>query len=106
MSAGAKQKLLQYNYPGNVRELKAVIELAMVMSDGKTIEAHDISLFPTALSDHFIHSKTEKTLRQYSVDIINFYMHKYDNNVVEVAQRLDIGKSTIYNMIQAGEIKK
>jgi two-component system, NtrC family, response regulator AtoC len=106
LSPDARQKLLQYDFPGNIRELKAVIELACVMSDGKTIEANDISLRPTTLSDHFLNVKTEKTLRQYTIDIITWYLNKYDNNVVDVAERLDIGKSTIYNMIQAGEIKR
>jgi two-component system response regulator AtoC len=35
----AKQKLLTYPYPGNVRELRAVVELAVVMSDGKAIRS-------------------------------------------------------------------
>ena len=43
LSAGAKEKLMQYGYPGNVRELKAVIDLAAVMSDGVEITDADIN---------------------------------------------------------------
>ena len=46
----------------------------------------------------------EKSLRQYNCDIIKYYLKKYDNNVLEVVKKLDIGKSTIYKMIQQREI--
>ena len=38
----AQQKLMGYNFPGNVRELKSIIDLAIVMSDGENIEAQHI----------------------------------------------------------------
>ncbi|MEM0992084.1 MAG: sigma-54 dependent transcriptional regulator [Bacteroidota bacterium] len=98
----AKAKLLQYNYPGNVRELKAIIDLACVMSDGQEIIADDIT-FHTVQGDE-VFMASEKTLRAYNVDIIHYFLKKYNNNVVKVAQKLEIGKSTIYNMIKAGEI--
>ena len=41
-SADAKEKLLKYNYPGNVRELKAVTELAAVVCNEKEITATDL----------------------------------------------------------------
>jgi two-component system response regulator AtoC len=46
----------------------------------------------------------EKTLKQYEIDIIQHYLDKYDRDVLLVAKKLDIGKSTIYRMIQAGEV--
>ncbi|MGC8001063.1 hypothetical protein ACP3XN_27045, partial [Salmonella enterica] len=44
LSTEAQQKLKSYHYPGNVRELKSLMELATVMSDTLTIEAADINL--------------------------------------------------------------
>ncbi|MEM9887067.1 MAG: sigma-54 dependent transcriptional regulator [Bacteroidota bacterium] len=102
LSSAAKQKLMQYNYPGNVRELKAVIDLACVMSDGKEIAADDISFQSIQSEETFM--ATEKTLREYNIAIIQYFLKKYDNNVVKVAQKLDIGKSKIYNMIKMGEL--
>ncbi len=43
LSEEAKLKLMSYTFLGNVRELKAIVELASVMSDGLMIEANDIS---------------------------------------------------------------
>ena len=98
----AKEKLLKYPYPGNVRELKSVIELACVMSDGIDMKADDINL-QTENTDVSMFAQ-EKTLKEYSNSIILYFLKKHNNNVVEVAKKLDIGKSTIYNLIQNGEI--
>jgi DNA-binding NtrC family response regulator len=102
ISEDARQKLLTHSYPGNVRELRAIMELAVVMSDGKTIRAEDVSFMSLGNEKNLIGQ--EKSLRQYTCDIILFYLERYNNNVVEVAKRLDIGKSSIYQMIKDGEI--
>jgi len=102
LTENAKNKLLRYNYPGNVRELKSMIDLACVMSDGKEIQAEDINY--TSVRTDEIFTAIEKTLKEYNIDIINFFMNKYNNNVIGVSHKLGISKSTIYNMIKAGEI--
>ena len=101
-SADAKEKLMSYNFPGNVRELKALMDLASVMSDGKEIRAEDITFSSLKSGDLF--TTQEKSLRAYTCDIVTFFLKKYNNDVLEVARRLDIGKSTIYNMIKDKEI--
>lgn len=100
----AKDKLLRYNFPGNIRELKAMIELAAVMCDGNDIVAEDITFNTTRNEDNFI--VEEKTLREYTLDIIKFYLKKNNNDVIATAKKLDIGKSTIYKMIQDGDIRQ
>lgn len=99
---GVKEKLMSYNYPGNIRELKAIMDLAAVMCDGKDIKPEDIMFNSVRGEESF--TAVEKTLREYTVDIISFFLKKYNNNVVDVARRLDIGKSSIYNMIKNQEI--
>jgi DNA-binding NtrC family response regulator len=103
LSETAKTKLRKYTWPGNVRELKAVIDLACVMADGKEIKAEDLSFYQ--LGDAKPYSSAEKTLKEFEIEIIESYLKKYDENVVFVAEKLDIGKSKIYNMIKSGEIK-
>ena len=46
----------------------------------------------------------QRTLREYSRHIIRHHLDKYDHNVPLVARKLDIGKSTIYKMVQDGEL--
>ena len=102
LTSSAKEKLLAYSYPGNVRELKSIIDLASVMCNTKEIDAKDIS-FNTLIQDA-PYVVLEKTLRAYNVEIISHFLEKYSNNVMKVAGKLDIGKSTIYNMMKSGEI--
>lgn len=99
----AQQKLMSYNYPGNIRELKSMIELAAVMSDGKNIEAKDIN-YASAKGDQAFMA-VEKSMREYNCDIIKYFLKKYDNDVLLVAEKLSIGKSTIYKMIKDKEIE-
>ncbi len=102
ISAGAKEKLIKYHFPGNVRELKAIMDLAAVMSNGKEIADEDISYASARSQDFFL--TEEKTMKEYISYIIRNFLKKYDNNVLLVADKLDIGKSTIYKMIQQKEI--
>ena len=99
----AKDRLLRYHFPGNIRELKSMMDLAAVMCDGKQITDTDIS-FNSPRADEDLFSK-EKTLKEYNVQIIEYFLNKYQRNVVQVANKLDIGKSTIYKMIQDKEIE-
>jgi two-component system response regulator AtoC len=42
----------------------------------------------------------ELTLREYERRILNAYLKKYNNNTKEVAEKLDIGLSTVYRMLK------
>ncbi|MFY8004423.1 MAG: sigma-54-dependent transcriptional regulator, partial [Chitinophagaceae bacterium] len=94
LSQEAINKLLSYHFPGNIRELKSVIELAVVMSDGGTIEEKDVNLNRTGSIANVINN--EVTLREYEINIIKHFLEKYNQDVMLVAKKLDIGKSTIY----------
>lgn len=98
----AKEKLLKYYFPGNVRELKGVIDLSVVLCENNEIKAEDITFTSSKKEDFFV--TQDKTLRQYTCDIIKHHLKKNKNDVVVTANALDIGKSTIYKMIQEGEL--
>ena len=102
LSLCAKEKLMKYNYPGNVRELKSVLDLACVMCNDKEITANDITY--NALIQDEPYMAMEKTMKEYNAEIINYFLKKYNNNVMLVADKLDIGKSTIYNMMKSGKV--
>ena len=101
-SKEARNKLMGHPFPGNVRELKAVIDLAVVMCEDNEIREEDITFSQGKRDDLFMIEN--KTLRQYTCDIVKQYLKKHNNDVVAAANALDIGKSTIYKMMQAGEL--
>jgi DNA-binding NtrC family response regulator len=104
LSNEAQKKLMDYSYPGNIRELKAIIELSCVMCDGNQIESKDIT-YNSEKSINNILSQ-EMTFDDYSNLIIKFYLDKYDDNVIAVAKKLNIGKSTIYRIMKTDSFQK
>ena len=94
----ANKKLMGYAFPGNVRELKSVVELSVVMSDTNTIVAEDISFGTKDVVAEF--SGEELTLKEYNQRIVKHYLKTYDDDIKLVAQKLDIGQSTIYRMLK------
>ncbi len=101
LSAKASKKLLAYPFPGNVRELKSVIELAVTLADGDEIKASHILLDnPADLEDLFAENMT---LREYNLKLVKKLLEKYDNKPKVVAAKLDIGVATIYRMLKEEE---
>lgn len=100
LSESAKTKLLKYPFPGNVRELKSVIDLASVMADDVQITADDIIFNTVGATSNVTSFSSEKTLKQYTDEIILHCLKKNNNDVLKTAKILDIGKSTIYNLLQ------
>ena len=92
---------MKLDFPGNIRELKAVIDLAAVLSDGVELKGQDISFNSPLNSDSFM--LKEMKMQEYIYHIIRSYLKKYDENVLEVAKRLDIGKSSIYRYLKEME---
>jgi two-component system, NtrC family, response regulator AtoC len=104
LSSEAISKLKQYHFPGNIRELKSIIELAIVMAETDTIQANEINIDNADHMGNLL--SNEHTLKEYETQIIQYFLNKYDQDVILVAKKLDIGKSTIYRMMQKGDIIK
>lgn len=105
LASDARKKLMKYSFPGNVRELKSVIDLACVMAESNEITADDISFYSLEKeSENFL--SEQKTLKQYTTDIILHFLKENNNDVIKTAKILDIGKSTVYNLINSTDLKK
>jgi DNA-binding NtrC family response regulator len=94
----AAHKLKTYKYPGNVRELKAICDLAVVMADGDEIHEDDIQIMYKNKLDELV--QKEMTLEEYDKAIMWHFLKKYNYKVRLVANKLGIGKSTIYRVFQ------
>lgn len=98
ISQEGQEKLLQYSFPGNIRELKSIIELAAVMATDQEIKPQDISYNSSTRIESFLYQ--EMPMQEYMYRIIRHFLNKYDNNVLEVAKRLDVGKSSLYRYLK------
>ncbi|MFK7925187.1 MAG: sigma-54-dependent transcriptional regulator [Bacteroidia bacterium] len=98
LNQDAQKKLLAYAYPGNIRELKSVIELAAVMANEQEITPEEITFssydpLPDALSE-------ELTLKEYNHRILDIYLKRYEGDKKLVSEKLDIGLATVYRMLK------
>lgn len=100
-SEEAKKKILNYYWPGNIRELRSVIELATVLSDNNIIEASHVNIQSTTDVKQLL--SKEKTLREYSIDIVQHFLDRYNNDITKVSKVLDVGRTTIYRMLKEVE---
>jgi DNA-binding NtrC family response regulator len=99
LSSEATSLLLSYNFPGNIRELKSVVELAVTLADHDEIKgAHIILGDGKDLVANLM--MEEHSLREYDIRIVRNFLEKYNNDIKAVAGKLDIGVATIYRMLK------
>jgi DNA-binding NtrC family response regulator len=98
LSPGAQKKLLNYSFPGNVRELKSIVELAVTLSVNNEVEASDFT-FEDQGPD-LIPDEGDLTMRAYEMKILKATLKKYNNDIPFAAKKLDIGVSTIYRLLR------
>ena len=97
LSPQVQKKLMNYPYPGNVRELKSVAELAVTLSGKDEIDPSDLVLDQdesVSLTDN-----NELTLREHEIRIIKTTLKRYNNDIKLAAEKLEIGASTIYRLL-------
>lgn len=97
----AKNKLLSYSWPGNIRELKSVVELSVVMADGEEITADDLTLNPKDMFADLL--VQDMTMREYEIAIVKHFMKLLNNNTKAVADKLEIGQTTVYRLLKEAE---
>lgn len=100
LSPKAQKRLLGYNFPGNIRELKSIVELAVTLSVGTEIEDSD---FPLLINDSLKQEdgqEKEMTMKDYELKIIKETLRNTNNNINLAAKKLDIGASTIYRKLK------
>jgi DNA-binding NtrC family response regulator len=98
LSSAAQKKLMNYNFPGNVRELKSLIELAVTLSVNEEIDPSD---FAVDAGDPLTSvTEAETTLREYELKIIMATLRRNNNDINLTAKKLDIGVSTIYRLLK------
>jgi DNA-binding NtrC family response regulator len=97
LSSPAQKKIIAYSFPGNIRELKSIIELSVILSEGEIITPDDIQIQSTREGNNIL--EQELTMEEYNVRILSHFLKIYNKNAVMVANKLDISRATVYRMI-------
>jgi len=111
LSGGARELLLQHDWPGNIMELENVLFRAVLLSDGPLLSVQD---FPQLVQHNQGKDNTSAISSQVFFDAsghilpltviekhaIDEAMKRYRGKISEVARRLHIGRSTLYRKLE------
>jgi transcriptional regulator with GAF, ATPase, and Fis domain len=95
ISDAAMQRLLTFQWPGNVRQLRNVIDSAVVMAEGNEILPEDLGIIDTV----------EQPLESLKLDywerkLIAQALDRCSGNVPEAAKLLGLSRATLYRKIE------
>lgn len=112
---GALALLSAYDWPGNVRQLQAVLFRAAVFCDGDALTADDFPQLSNLLGDEasqpgahhqeavgvtlYTPDGNLRPLEDIEADVIRLAIGHYRGRMTEVARRLGIGRSTLYRKL-------
>ena len=107
--------LAAYDWPGNVRQLQAVLFRAAVFCDGDALTADDFPQLSNLLGPSPIGGTAAlpessgvmlytpdgnlRPLEEIEADVIRLAIGLYRGRMTEVARRLGIGRSTLYRKL-------
>ena len=111
---GALQLLAAFDWPGNVRQLQAVLFRAAVFCDGNALTSADFPQLGQMLGEMdsaglpaqdgvgvqlYTDDGNLRPLEEIEADVIRLAIGHYRGRMTEVARRLGIGRSTLYRKL-------
>jgi DNA-binding NtrC family response regulator len=105
LAASAIEKLKQYHFPGNVRELQYTIERAVIMADGDELQAKDLLFSPIESSA----SKEAEEVEDYKLstmerNTILKVIEKHNGNISKAAKELGLTRTALYRRLNKYDI--
>jgi DNA-binding NtrC family response regulator len=98
----AFDKLMDYSWPGNIRELQNTIEKAVILSDTSVIKPEDLYLKPASRSMSF---DSVPTLEEMEQQMISMAIENNNGNLTAAAEQLGITRQTLYNRLKKSQRK-
>jgi transcriptional regulator with GAF, ATPase, and Fis domain len=101
-SPEAKQKLLTYSWPGNVRQLRNVIDSAVVMSEGSTIQPDELGLRDAGGGDQL----ESLNIEFWEKKLITEALKRTGGSMPDAAKLLGLGRATLYRKVEEYNIQR
>jgi DNA-binding NtrC family response regulator len=97
----AVERLLSFEWPGNVRQLQNEIQRAVLLSEGPEVNVTDLSISDVKFVPTDGHDTSYTLLEGVERNAIIQMLKETGGNKLETAKRLGIGRQTLYNKIKA-----
>jgi len=103
ISESALQVLMDYDWPGNVRQLENAIEHAVVITQGNIIQPESLpklNISKSEKEEEILKSDTTKSLEEVEKQHIINVLKETNNNISQAAEILGINRVTLYRKIK------
>jgi len=100
----AIEKLLSYNFPGNVRELQYTIERAVIMADQDVLQAKDLIFSPIEMHSMSENEPAELKLSAIEKNTILKVIEKHNGNITKAARELGLTRTALYRRLSKYDI--
>lgn len=97
INAAAREKLIKYQWPGNIRELQHTIEKAVILSDSSILKPEDFFLRPVTAGRF---DDSPFTLEEMEKRMVVTALEKNGGNMSIAAEQLGITRQTLYNKLK------
>lgn len=97
-----EQYLLDYDYPGNVRELKNMIERIVVLSTDGILKLNHLDNVKTREINTFEKSRIipfKEARQRFEIDYIKDVLEKCDSNITQAADLMGISRRQLFNKL-------
>ena len=105
MTDDALACLMAYNYPGNIRELKNIIERSFILCKSKMIQKEHLPepVFTPGAMDHITHSDMT-TLKDMEAIFLTNALRRNNWNRLKTSRDLGIHKSPLFRKIKSLDV--
>jgi len=100
----ALNKLMNYHYPGNVRELQYTIERAVIMADENVLRAEDLIFSPIETTSLRETEPAELKLSAIEKNTILRVIEKHNGNITKAAKELGLTRTALYRRLSKYDI--
>ncbi len=97
-------KLMDYQFPGNVRELQYTIERAVIMTDGETLQAEDLLFSPIETAKQLAEEQADMKLSSVEKNAILRVIEKHNGNITKAAKELGLTRTALYRRLSKYDI--
>ena len=103
LTKSAIEKLMTYNWPGNIQELRNVMERTFILADDRYIDSNHLPDFvrETKIIENETESFMEMTLHDLEKRHICRTLEHLDGNKTRAAKKLGITVKTLYNKLHS-----